>query len=74
MRNISKSSIKKMMKSGSNPNLIISDKAADAIAKILENKARRIAKYAVKRAKSNKRNTITEEDIDTYMLKFGARE
>ena len=74
MRNISKSSIKKMMKSGSNPNLIISDKAADAIAKILENKARRIAKYAVKRAKSNKRNTITEEDIDTYMLKFGAQE
>ncbi len=71
MRNISKASIKKIMKNGSGPNVIISDRAADAIARILENKARRIAKYAVKRAKSKKRDTITEEDIDTYMLKFG---
>jgi histone H3/H4 len=71
MRNISKASIKKIVKTGSNPNMIISDKAAAAIARILEIKAKRIAKYAVKRAKGNKRNMITEEDIDTYRLKFG---
>jgi histone H3/H4 len=71
MRNISKTSIKNIVKKGSNPHVIISDKAAEAIAKILEKKAQKIAKYAVKRAKSNKRNTITEEDVDTYRLMFG---
>ena len=71
MRNIPKASIKKIVKNGANPNLIITDKAAEAIARILETKARRIAKYAVKRAKSKKRNIITEEDVETYMLKFG---
>jgi len=71
MRNISKVTIKKIVKNGSNPNVIISDKAAEAIARILEKKAERIAKYAVKRARTNKRDTITEEDVDTYRLKFG---
>lgn len=71
MRNISKASIKKMVKSGSNPNVIISDRAAESIARILEAKAKKIAKYAVKRAKSKKRQMITEEDVDTYRLKFG---
>ncbi|MGD0729238.1 MAG: histone-like protein [Candidatus Micrarchaeaceae archaeon] len=68
---ISKASIKKLIKNSSNPNIIISDKAADAIAALLEKKAQRIAKYAVNRAKSKKRATITEDDIDTYRLKFG---
>jgi histone H3/H4 len=71
MRNISKVTIKKIVKNGSNSNVIISDKAAEAIAKILEKKARKIAKYAVSRAKTKKRDTITEEDVDTYSLKFG---
>lgn len=71
MRNISKVTIKKIVKNGSTPNVIISDKAAEAIARILEKKAQRIAKYAVKRARTNKRDTITEEDVDTYRLKFG---
>lgn len=68
---IPKASIKRLVKNGSNPNIIISDKAAEAIAAILEKKAARIARYAVKRARDKKRNTITEEDIDTYALKFG---
>lgn len=71
MQSIPKNSIKKILKDGSSSNLIISDKAAAAIASILEEKAKRIAKYAVKRAKSQKRNAITEEDIDTYRLKYG---
>ncbi len=70
MRNISKSSVKKIIRSR-NSNVIISDRAADAIARILEQKAKRIARYAVRRAKGKKRATITEEDIDTYRLKFG---
>ncbi|MFI5412861.1 MAG: histone-like protein [Candidatus Micrarchaeales archaeon] len=71
MHNISKASIKKIVKNGSNPDIIISDKAAEAIARLLEQKAKRIAKYAVNRAKSKDRKAITEEDIDTYRLKFG---
>lgn len=71
MRNISKASIKKMVKNSSNPNAIISDRAAEAIARLLESKAKSIAKYAVKRAKGKKRSTITEEDIDAYRVRFG---
>ena len=71
MRNISTASIKKIIKNWHDSDVIISDKAAEAIARILEQKAKRIAKYAVKRAKDKKRATITEEDIDTYRLKFG---
>ncbi len=71
MYRISKSSIKKMVKNGSRRDVIVSDKAAGAIAAMLERKAKLIAEYAVKRAKSRNRGTITEEDIDTYRLKFG---
>ena len=68
---ISKTTIKKIVKNGANPDVIISDKAAEAIARILEEKAQKIAKYAVSRAKSKKRNAINEEDVDTYRLMFG---
>ena len=70
MRKISKASIKKILKNGSD-NFIISDKAAEAIASMLEKKAAAIAKYAVKRAKGNKRAMVTEDDIDAYRLRFG---
>jgi histone H3/H4 len=49
----------------------ISEKAASAIAKILEEKANSIAIYAVKRAKKNGRSTVIKEDVDNYRLKFG---
>lgn len=71
MEKISKESIKKLVKNGSNPDVIVSDKAAEAIIAILEKKAKKIAKYAVDRAKNKKRATITEEDIDTYRMMFG---
>jgi len=70
-KNISADSIKKIVKNGSNPGIIINKKAAEAIARILEVKARKIAKYAVKRARSQKRNTITAEDISSYLVRFG---
>ena len=69
MYKISKQTIKKLVKDS--PSILISDSAAIAIAKILEKKAKRIAKYAVKRAKTKNRSTVLEEDIDTYRIKFG---
>jgi histone H3/H4 len=71
LEKISKSSIKKIAKNGSNPDIIITEKAAEAIAKLLEEKAKRISEYAVERAKKKKRATITEEDINAYRLTFG---
>jgi len=71
MGKIPKDSIKKIIKNGSNPEIIISDAAAASIAKILEKKAERIAKYAVQRARKRKSGTITEEDIDSYKIRFG---
>lgn len=70
MRKISTSAVKKMV-GASRGSVVISDSAAAAIADILEKKATRIAKYAVKRAKSRKRSAILEEDIDSYRIRFG---
>jgi histone H3/H4 len=71
MGKISKSTIKKIVNENHNSGLMINAKAADAIAKILEKKADKIAKYAVARAKKKGRNTITDEDIDAYKVRFG---
>ena len=71
MQNISNATIKKIVKNSSNSNLIINKEASEAIARILEKKAERIAAYAVKRAKSRKRHTVTEEDIESYSLMAG---
>ena len=70
MRKISKIAVKKMI-GASGGSVVISDSAAAAIADILEKKATRIAKYAVKRARAKKRQAVLEEDIDSYRIKFG---
>ena len=54
-----------------NSGVAISDTAIESIAKLLEAKAKKIAEYAVKRAKAHNRDVVTEEDVDTYRLKFG---
>ena len=69
MRKISKAAVKKLVNGAGG--VVISDSAASAIAALLERKAKRIARYAVKRAKSKKRDTVTEEDIDSYRVRFG---
>jgi histone H3/H4 len=66
---LSKSDIKKMIEKEAK--IRVSDDAADAIAALLEAKARMIAKYAVGRAKRTGRRTVLTEDVDTYRLKFG---
>ena len=66
---VSKTAIKRLVKS--NSGIAMSNAALESIAKLLEAKAKRIAEYAVKRAKAHNRNTVVEEDVDTYRLKFG---
>lgn len=69
MKKISKAAIKKLVNSAGG--VVISDSAASAIADLLEKKANRIAKYAVKRARAKKRETVIAEDIDSYRVRFG---
>lgn len=69
MSKIPKTAVKKIV-SGSSE-IMLTDKAAQAISLILENKAKRIAKYAVTQAKKKGRKTILKEDIDSYIFKFG---
>ena len=69
MSRISKVSLKRLVRSSSG--VSISDPALESIARMLETKAKRIARYAVKRARSHNRKVVIEEDVDTYRLKFG---
>ncbi len=66
---ISNAMVKRMVKE--NSNVAISDSAAAAIARILEKKAKTIAKSAVGRAKKQGRKMVTSEDIDYYRMKLG---
>ena len=54
--------------------LQITDKGADALARVLEKKAKRISAFAVKNAKKDKRNKVTRKDIQEYILKVGLDE
>ena len=49
----------------------IDDEAAEAMARILDEKASEIAKYAVAHAKSGNNPKVTAEDIDAYKLNSG---
>lgn len=69
MRKISRSMVKKLV--NSRGGVMISDSAASAIAVLLEKKATRIARYAVKRARTKKRETVIAEDIESYRVRFG---
>lgn len=69
MKKIPNSTIKRLVKEKSD--IKISDSAAQAIAELLEQKARSIARYAVKRAGKSGRKTVMEEDINAYKMKFG---
>ena len=69
MTKISNAMIKKLVKEQTGTT--ISDTAAGAIAKLLEKKAKTMAKYAVARAKKKGRATVTEDDIYSYKMQFG---
>jgi len=67
MAQLSRDNIKKLVKKYTNAN--ITDDGADAIAKLLEKKAREISSFAVKKAKEKKKDKITKEEINEYILK-----
>jgi len=67
MAQLSRDNIKKLVKKYTNAN--ITDDGADAIAKLLEKKAREISSFAVKKAKEKKKDRITKEEINEYILK-----
>ena len=72
MASIPKQAIKKLIKNYFKVN--ISDDGAVALARILEKKAKRISKFAVKNAKREKRDRVTKKDIEEYVLKIGLDE
>jgi len=67
MAQLSRENIKKLVKKYTNAN--ITDDGADAIAKLLEKKAREISSFAVRKAKEKKKDKITKEEINEYILK-----
>jgi len=67
MAQLSRDNIKKLVKKYTKAN--ITDDGADAIAKLLEKKAREISSFAVRKAKEKKKDKITKEEINEYILK-----
>ncbi len=67
MANISRTNIKKLVKKYTGAN--ITNDGVEAIAKLLEKKAKEISSFAVKRAKEKKKEKITKEEINEYILK-----
>jgi histone H3/H4 len=67
MAQLSRDSIKKLVKKYTNAN--ITTDGAEAIAKLLEKKAREISSFAVRKAKEKKKDKITKDEIKEYILK-----
>lgn len=72
MASIPKQAIQRMIKESFG--LQITDDAASALAGMVERKARKISKFAVKNAKKEKRSKVVKKDIEEYMLKVGLNE
>lgn len=66
---ISIASVKKLVRE--RYGIKIDDEAAQEMAKMLEDKASEIAKYAVEHAKSCNNSKVTSEDIDAYKVNSG---
>lgn len=69
MAKISKNAIKEMIDGSFG--VILEDRAADAIAEILQAKAMEIANFAVCAASKKNRTTILKEDVEAYTFKSG---
>ena len=66
---ISIASVKKLVRE--RYGIKIDDEAAQEMAKMLEDKASEIAKYAVEHAKSSNSGRVTAEDVEAYTLDTG---
>jgi len=69
MATIPNESVKKIMQKYFG--LQITDDAAGAMARILEKRAKKISAFAVNNAKKEKRQKVTKEDIQEYVLNVG---
>ncbi len=67
MANIPKSSIKTLVKRYYGAN--ITEDGANELARIIEKKAKDIAGFAVRNAKSKGREKVTKDDIKEYLIK-----
>ena len=72
MASIPKQAIKKMVQESFG--LQITDDAAGALARLLERRARKISKFAVKNARKEKRGKVMKKDVQEYVLKVGLDE
>jgi histone H3/H4 len=72
MATIPKQAVKKIF--GEHFGLQLTDDGAEALARVLEKKAKSISAYAVKNAKKEKRNKVTKKDIQDYVLKESSDE
>lgn len=70
MAKLSRKAIKELVKSHFKAR--ITDGGADKIAAILEKEAEKISAFAVQNAKRSKRDKITKEDIEKYVIKKGS--
>jgi histone H3/H4 len=66
MAKIPRAAVKRLVKSYFDVN--ITENGAEAMARILEQEAERISKFAVENAKKENRNRVTKEDISRYIL------
>jgi histone H3/H4 len=69
MATIPKQSVKKLLKK--HFGLKMTEEAAEALARILEKRAKKISKFAVKNAKKEKRDRVTKKDIEEFVLREG---
>ena len=69
MANIPKQAIQKMISRSFG--FKITDDAAASLARMLESKARKISRFAVKNASRAKRAKVTKKDIEDYVMKVG---
>ncbi len=66
MANISRTAIKQLVSRRFKAK--ITDRGAEAIARMLEQEAERIAKFAVEQARRENREKVTGKDIEKYII------
>ena len=66
MAKIPRNSIKQLVKSHFNAS--ITEEGADALARMLEQEAERISRFAVENARKEKRSRVTKKDISMYIV------
>lgn len=72
MATIPKQAIQKMIRRSFGYS--ISDDAAAALARMLESKAKKISRFAVRNANRERRTKVTRRDIEDYVMKVGLDE